>query len=616
MSVKFLPVSQDDLKKRGWGELDIILVTGDAYVDHPSYGASLIGRVLEHKGFRVGIIAQPDWRTTSDFMSLGRPGLFFGVTSGNLDSMIANYTANQKIRSDDDYSPGGRAGMRPDRATIMYTNKIREAFPGIPVVLGGLEASLRRLAHYDYWSDSVRRSVLLDSKADILVYGMGEKQIVEIASRMKNGAGIKDINDIRGTVTIRNSIDGLEDHIEIPAFEDISADKETFNKAFRLSYPEFDPSRGKTIVQRHGNRFIVQLPPARPLTTAEMDEIYGLGFARSWHPVYNQAGGVPGYEAVRFSVTSHRGCAGECSFCSLYAHQGRHIQSRSEASILSEIRLIASRHDFKGTITDIGGPTANLYGASCGNWARTGACRARKCLIPKKCDNLKLGYGIALGLWKKALAIPGVKNIFIGSGVRYDLLLDKESDAYFRELCARHISGRLKVAPEHAVDKVLALMNKPRFEVYEKFAERFRWTNEKLRKKQFLVHYFISAHPGATLNDALDLAIRLEKKHIHPEQIQDFIPLPMTISGAIYYTAADPFSGHPVYVAKGRDRTLQRALLQYKDPNNKRYVIEALRRLGKTNLMRIFYKGVLGRAAPRQPGRFSKFSRPDKRKPR
>ena len=586
---KFLPVSRDDMNKLGRDELDIIIVTGDAYVDHPSYGSSLIGRVLEDAGFSVGIIAQPNINDIEAFKALGRPRLFFGVTAGNLDSMIANYTANIKPRTSDDYAPGGKGRLRPDRATIIYTNKIKEAFPGVGVVLGGIEASLRRLAHYDYWTDSVRRSVLSDSKADILIYGMGERQTVEVARRVKAGTAIKDISDVPGTTIIRNSLEGIEDYIEIPSFEDISSDKEVFNKAFAAAYPEFDPVRGKTIVQKHGSRFVVQLAPAKPLTTEEMDRIYGLPFARAWHPIYNKDGGVPGFETVRFSITSHRGCAGECTFCSLYAHQGRHIQSRSPESILNEVKTLAARHDFKGTITDMGGPTANLYASSCGNWPRTGACRARRCLVPKKCDNLKLGYDVTVDLWRKALKIPGVKHIFIGSGLRYDILVEKYSDKYMQELCSRHISGRLKVAPEHTVDKVLLLMNKPRFEIYENFSERFRRINEKLRKKQFLVNYFISAHPGSTLKDALDMAVALAKKRMHPEQIQDFIPLPMTSSGAVYHTGKDPFTGHHIYVARGRDRTLQRALIQYKDPANKRYVIEALRKLDKMNLMRILY---------------------------
>lgn len=586
---KFLPTSLDDMRKRGWDELDVILITGDAYVDHPSYGAAIIGRILERAGFRVGVIAQPDCNGLDDFRKLGRPKLFFGITSGNLDSMIANYTANKKPRSVDEYSPGGKPGRRPDRACIIYTNKIREAFPGVTVVLGGLEASLRRLAHYDYWSETVRRAIILDAKADILVYGMGEMQVVEIARRLQAGEDAKVLNGIRGTTVVRNTTDGIEDYIEIPPFEDISKDKEAFNDAFKKAYPEFDPVRGKTVIQKHANRFVIQFPPARPLSSAELDGIFSLDFARIWHHDYDKEGGIPGFETVRFSITSHRGCSGECSFCALYAHQGRIIQSRSADSILKEIESLASRHDFKGTITDIGGPTANLYNATCGNWPKTGSCRARRCLTPRRCDNLKLGYDTTVQLWRKALKIPGVKHIFIGSGVRYDLLVEKESDNYLRELCAHHVSGRLKVAPEHSVDKVLDLMNKPRFGIYEKFIERYRWTNEKLRKKQFLVNYFISGHPGATLNDALDMALLLAKKKIHPEQIQDFLPLPLTVSGAMYYTGKDPFTGHRVYVPAGRDRTLQRALLQYKDPNNKRYVIEALRDLGKMNLLKTFY---------------------------
>lgn len=586
---RFLPVSQDDMHKHGWDELDVILVTGDAYVDHPSYGAAIVGRVLEDAGFRVGIIAQPDWRSVDDFRRLGRPRLFFGITAGNIDSMVANYTANKKPRSTDDYSPGGESGRRPDRACIIYANKIRQAYPGVGIVLGGLEASLRRLAHYDYWSETVRRSLILDAKADILVYGMGERQVVEIANRLRDGEEIKGLVGIRGTVIARGSDEDIAGTVKLPSFEDVLKDKNAFNNSFKLAYPEFDPIRGKTVSQKHGNRVVIQFPPAAPLSAAELDRIYSLGFVRMWHHSYDKNGGIPGFETVRFSITSHRGCAGECSFCSLYAHQGRIIQSRSETSILQEIEKLAARHDFKGTITDVGGPTANLYNAACGNWPNTGACRNRKCLVPRRCANLKLGYDSALQLWRKALKIPGVKHIFIGSGVRYDLLIEKDSDSYIRELCLRHVSGRLKVAPEHCTDKVLDIMNKPRFDVYEKFAYRFKRINEAIHKKQFLVHYFISGHPGATLSDALGLALVLAKKKIHPEQIQDFLPLPMTVSGAIYHSGADPFTGHPVYVAKGRDRTLQRALIQYKDPANKKYVVEALHKLEKPHLIRVFY---------------------------
>lgn len=581
----FLPVSRDDLKNRGWNDLDIILVSGDAYVDHPSYGTAVIGRVLENAGFRVGVIAQPDWHRLDDFKKLGRPGLFFGVTAGNLDSMIANYTANKKVRNIDDYSPAGKAGLRPDRGTIVYVNKLKQIFKDAPIVIGGMEASMRRLAHYDYWSDKVRRSLLLDAKADILVYGMGEKQIVEIAKRVKAGESVDSIDNIRGTVIARKNLDSVKDYIIIPSFEEAASDKKKFNEAFRVAYLEADPVRGKPIVQKHGDRFIVQYPPAQPLTQKEMDNIYSLPFARDWHPCYDRSGGVPGFESVRNSVISHRGCAGGCNFCSLYLHQGRIVQSRSVGSMVKEIRLISGNKKFKGTITDIGGPTANLYKAECPLWKNEGACRDKKCLIPTRCKNLKLGYDYSMRLWKELKDLPHLKHVFVSSGVRYDLLTDAYADEYLNELCLNHISGRLKVAPEHCADSVLELMNKPKFAIYEKFVDKFESINAHLGKKQYLVNYFIVGHPGAGLRDALQLALYLAKRHIHPEQVQDFIPLPMTVSGAMYYTERDPFTGKTIYVAKGlSERMMQRALLQYNNPRNREYIRKALKILKREDL--------------------------------
>ena len=583
------------MNERSLEELDVIIVTGDAYVDHPSCGAAVIGRVLEDAGFSVGIIPQPDCQRLEDFRSLGRPKLFFGVTAGHLDSMIANYTANKNRRRNDEHSPSARSYARPDRASIIYTNKIKEAFPNIPVVLGGIETSLRRLAHYDYWSDKVRRSILLDAKADILVYGMGEKQVLEIAKGLKGGRDIRTLDNIKGTVVVRNKIGSLEKYIEIPSFEEASGNKNKFNEAFRLAYAEFDPFRGKTIIQKHASRFVIQFPPALPLTTEEMDRVYGLNYARAAHPVYDKTGGVPGFEAVRFSIISHRGCPGECSFCSLYMHQGRIIQSRSCESILKEVKDLIGRADFRGTITDIGGPTANTYKAECEFWKDKGACKDKKCLLPSKCKNLKLGNDETIKLWKAVMRLPKVKHLFIGSGVRYDLLLDKSSEGYLKELCANHISGQLKVAPEHSDESVLKLMNKPSFKIYEKFVEKFDAMNKSIGKNQYLVNYFISSHPGATLESALKLSLELMDKHVHPEQIQDFIPLPMTISGCMYYTKKDPFTERDIYVAAGlRERKTQRALMQYKQEKNKVYIVEALRRLNKMSLMgrfRFYMKG-------------------------
>jgi len=577
MHHKFLPIAKEDLKERGWSRLDIVLITGDAYVDHPSYAAAVIGRVLADAGFKVGIIAQPDWKKSDDFLKLGKPRLFFGITAGNLDSILSNYTANRKLRRKDEYSPGGKMGLRPNRATIVYANKIKELFPDVQIVIGGIEASLRRLAHYDWWSDEVRHSILLDAKADILVYGMGEKQVVEIATRLSNGENIEKLDDIRGTAVIRRNIQGFKGYVTIPSFEEVRTDKDKFNAAFRIAYLECDPFTGKTVIQKYADRFLVQLPPALPLTTKELDRIYELDYARTWHPVYDKDSGVPGFETVRFSIISHRGCCGECSFCSLYAHQGRIIQSRSIESVVREVRRLADQKYFHGTITDIGGPTANLYQAECELWKKTGACRNKICLLPNKCNKLKLGYEKTLSMWGQVMKIPKVKHVFIGSGLRYDLLLDKSAQPYLLALCKDHIGGQLKVAPEHTIDSVLRLMNKSPFRVYEEFAQKFMRINENLHKKQFLVNYFISAHPGSTLHDSRQMSFDLKNRHIHPEQIQDFIPLPMTVSSAMYYTAMHPFTGEKIYIPRSfKERKMQRAFIQYKQPKNKRLIAAAL----------------------------------------
>ncbi|MFH1859657.1 MAG: YgiQ family radical SAM protein, partial [bacterium] len=507
---EFLPISKDDMKDRGWKELDIILITGDAYVDHPSYGTAIIGRVLEDAGFRVGVISQPDWKNIvpgvlpHDFARLGKPRLFFGITAGNLDSIIANHTTTRNKRKSDDYSPSGKPGLRPNRASIVYSNRVREAFPDTPIVLGGIEASLRRLAHYDHWSDEVRASILVDSRADILVYGMGERQVVEIAKRLRCG---EDLEGICGTTIIKKDIETLNDAVVIPSFEDVRTNKRKFNEAFELWYKECDPFHSKAVIQPHGNRFVVQFPAALPLSTEELDHIYLLPFVRRWHPVYDKDGGVPGFEIVRFSVTSHRGCCGQCSFCSLYAHQGRIVQSRSSQSIVKEIETIANLKEFKGTITDIGGPTANLYQASCKHWATRGACKGKMCLIPTRCRELKTGYGQTMNMWTEVMKNPKVNHLFVASGIRYDLLVENEAEKYLKILCKHHVGGQLKVAPEHTSDSVLNLMNKPSFKVYEKFEARFRKINKELNKKQYLVNYFISAHPGSNLEATCQMAL-------------------------------------------------------------------------------------------------------------
>ncbi|HME43984.1 MAG TPA: YgiQ family radical SAM protein [Syntrophorhabdales bacterium] len=571
----FLPVSKEDLLIRGWDYVDVILVTGDAYVDHPSYGAALIGRTLEAAGFRTAIIAQPDWRSTEDFKRLGRPRLFFGVTSGNLDSMVANYTANKRPRSGDDYSPGGRAGLRPDRATTVYANRVREAFGDVRIVLGGIEASLRRFAHYDWWEDRVRRSILIDSRADLLVFGMGEQQVVEISRRLQAG---KDLVGIRGTAVVAREVNVDCEKVEIPSYEEVAQDKEKFNQAFVMLSEHQDPVKGSAILQKHDTRYVIQFPPAVPLPQKSLDKIYEMPFERACHPRYAKTGRVTGFETVKFSITSHRGCCGSCAFCSLGMHQGRIIQSRSPASVLREARLLSESADFKGTITDVGGPTANLYLARCSRWAKEGACRQKQCLMPGKCGSLELGYRESMKLYRQILDLPGVKHVFIESGMRYDLLLGQGEEAIFLEqLCVKHVSGQLKVAPEHTQDRVLRLMNKPGLAVYEQFAKRFKETNQRLKKRQYLVNYFISAHPGASLGDALDLSLYLLRRNISPEQIQDFMPLPLTASGSMFYTGKDPFTGKEVSVASSlRERRMHRALMQWRNPKTRHLIREAL----------------------------------------
>lgn len=547
---------------RGWTELDIILISGDAYVDHPSYGAAVIGRVLESAGYRVGIIAQPDWKSTKDFMRFGMPKLFFGITSGNVDSMVANYTASKKPRRTDDYSPGGKNIHRPDRALIVYSNRIKEAFKNAVIILGGIEASLRRLSHYDYWSESVRRSILLDAKADMLVYGMGENQIVEIADNLKNKKSISELNGIRGTVVARKSVDDLGNVLITPSHEEIKSSRQKFNEAFKMMYENMNPYSAKILAEPNQDRFVVQFPPALPLSTENLDKIYDLPYTRTWHPVYERDGGIKGLETVKASIISHRGCAGECAFCSLYAHQGRIVQSRSEESILKEAKKIAQDKNFKGTITDVGGPTSNLYSACCDKWDKGDFCANRKCLVPERCRNLRLGYKKALDLYKKIKDIPGVNHVFIGSGFRYDLLAENCDEEYLFAVCRDNISGQMKVAPEHVHDKVLELMNKPRAHKYEKFLKKLQKINSKLSQKVFLVNYFISAHPGAGMEEARELAKYLRLRRMKPEQVQDYMPLPMTLSGAMFYTGAHPFTGEKVFIARSdADRKAQRGLI-------------------------------------------------------
>ncbi|BBO89229.1 YgiQ family radical SAM protein [Desulfosarcina ovata] len=592
MNCDFLPVSQSDMRQRGWDRLDVILITGDAYVDHPAFGVALIGRVLAAHGYRVGIIAQPDWRNADDFRRLGRPRLFFGITSGNVDSMVANYTANKRPRRKDAFSPGGRVGMRPDRALVVYANRVRQAFKGVPVVIGGLEASMRRLAHYDFWDNRVRRSILFDARADILVYGMGEAQVVEIARQLMAGEPVDGLDGIAGTAVIRKDPEYLGEIVALPSFEDVGESADRFNEAFRRFYRQQNPFTGRPVVQAHGDRWAVVFPPPKPLSETQLDAIYDLDYPRRWHLDYDGDGGVPALETVRHSLVTHRGCSGECNFCSLYFHQGRVVQSRSEASILREARRLVQDPAFHGTITDMGGPTANLYGANCPRWSRKGFCADRRCMVPATCSRLDPGYARSLPLYRQVRGLPGVKHAFIGSGFRHDLFGDASTDACLEELCRFHISGRMKVAPEHVCDMVLDAMGKPPIAAYDAFVAQFKRVGQRLPAPCFLVNYFISAHPGATLGDALKMARYLIERGMHPEQIQDFIPLPLTLSGAMYHTEKDPFSGRPLHVAKTfRERKMQRALIQYNNPANRPLIRQALKALGAEHLAPMFFRG-------------------------
>ena len=586
----FLPISRSDMQQRGWHQLDVILITGDAYVDHPAYGVALIGRILESRGYRVGVIAQPDWRTVADFKRLGRPRLFFGITSGNVDSMVANYTANKRPRQKDDYSPGGQAGMRPDRALIVYANRVRQAFKDVTVVIGGIEASMRRLAHYDYWDNRVRRSILFDARADVLVYGMGESQAVEIARRLADGEAVDRLDHIPGTAVIRKDPAFLNEFVSIPSCEAIAEDKDQFNRAFQLFYREQNPVTARTVVQAHGDRFAVVYAPPMPLSAAELDSIYELEYRRNWHPVYNAAGGVHGLETVRHSLITHRGCSGECNFCSLYFHQGRMVQSRSADSIVGEARRLVRDPAFRGTIKDMGGPTANLYGADCPRWAKKGFCSNKRCMAPQTCPSLDPGYDRSLPMYRRIRAIPGVKHAFIGSGFRHDLFDGSQADACLAELCRCHVSGQMKVAPEHVSDPVLDAMGKPRIDTYDAFVDQFNRINQDLPSRRYLVNYFISAHPGSTLKDALAMARYLIQRGMHPEQVQDFIPLPLTLSGAMYHTGKNPITGKRVHVAKTfRERKMQRALIQYRNPSNRQLIRDALKELKATHLEALFF---------------------------
>ncbi|HEX3010874.1 MAG TPA: YgiQ family radical SAM protein [Syntrophomonadaceae bacterium] len=584
-AMDFLPVTREDIAKRGWDELDIILVSGDAYVDHPAWAAAILGRFLEQYGFKVGIIAQPDWHSIKDISRLGQPRLFFGVSAGNIDSMVNHYTADRKKRHEDAFSPGGVGGKRPDRAAIVYTNLIRQAFPGVPVIIGGVEASLRRLAHYDYWSDKVRRSLLVDSKADLLVYGMGEYALLQIARYLKAGHNIKYLTGMRGTCYISGKCP--PDSRILPSYEKVSTDKTEFSQATRIIHQELNPYCARVLAQAHGERWVVQNQPPMPLTTEEMDNIYKLQFLRRAHPMYDKAGGVPALKPVQFSLLTHRGCFGGCAFCSLGLHQGKFIQSRSIDSIIREAKTFLTHPDFKGSIPDVGAPSANMFGLQGNDTSLCRQCRRSSCLYPRVCANLNTDQTASVKLWRCLRSIKEFKHIRVASGVRYDLILKDSSGQYLRELCRYHVGGQLKIAPEHISDQVTRSMHKPGRNEYVRFIKEFKRINKDLGKDQYIIPYFISAHPGSHLSDTVELAEFVhDQLQYYPEQVQNFTPTPMTMSTSMYYTGLDPESGEKVYVPDTpRERRWQRALLQYQNKNNWQSVREALKVCGRDDLI-------------------------------
>lgn len=574
----FLPISAEDMKVQGIEQLDFVYVIGDAYVDHPSFGHAIISRILQAHGYTVGFISQPDWKDEKSIRILGRPRLGFLICAGNMDSMVNHYSVSRKRRTSDSYTPGGEMGKRPDHATVVYGNLIRKSYRDVPVIIGGIEASLRRMAHYDYWSDSFKRSILLDSQADLISYGMGEKAIVEIADALAAGIAVKDITFVQGTVYKTKDISGIYQGIELPSYEAMKENRQLYASSFMTQYENTDAFTGRPLIEPYPNGiYVVQNPPQPPLSTEEMDEIYNLPYVRSFHPSYKEKGGVPAISEIKFSLISNRGCFGGCSFCALTFHQGRTVQVRSHESILEEARLLTMDPDFKGYIHDVGGPTANFRHPSCEKQLTKGVCKHRQCLFPRPCPNLRADHSDYLELLRKLRALPGVKKVFIRSGIRFDYLLADPDDTFFRELVEYHVSGQLKVAPEHISDAVLCRMGKPENAVYEKFTAKYRQLNQKLGKKQFLVPYLMSSHPGSTLKEAIELAEYLRDLGYMPEQVQDFYPTPSTLSTVMYYTGLDPRDGKPVYVCKNpHEKAMQRALIQYRNPKNYDLVSEAL----------------------------------------
>ena len=587
MKKDFLPISVKDMKDRGWEQCDFVYVIGDAYVDHSSFGPAIISRLLESFGYKVGIISQPDWKIKESIAILGKPRLGFIVSAGNMDSMVNHYTVNKKHRHTDAYTPGGVMGKRPDYATIVYCNLIKQTYKDVPIIIGGIEASLRRLAHYDYWSDKIKHSILIDSGADIISYGMGEHSIVEIADALNSGIDITDITFIKGTVYKAKSLDNLYDYIELPDYDDICENKKTYAESFYTQYVNTDPFTAKTLVEKYKEKlYVVQNPPAMPLTTQEMDDIYALPYMRNYHPSYEKNGGVPALNEIKFSITNNRGCFGGCSFCALTFHQGRIIQVRSHQSIIEEAKLMTKDPDFKGYIHDVGGPTANFRYPSCNKQLTRGVCPNRQCLFPKPCGNLTVDHSDYIKLMHELQSIDGVKKVFIRSGIRFDYCMADSDDTFMRELCENHISGQLRVAPEHISDNVLKRMGKPENSVYEAFLKRYDRINNKTGKKQYVVPYLMSSHPGSTMKEAIELAEYIRDLGYMPEQVQDFYPTPSTLSTCMYYTGYDPRTMEKVYTpVTYHEKAMQRALIQYRNPENYELVKEALIKNGRSDLI-------------------------------
>ncbi len=588
MEKNYLPICMDDMRKRGWSQADFVFVIGDAYVDHPSFGPAIISRLLERYGYKVCIIAQPDWKNDKSIDVFGKPRLGFLVCGGNMDSMVNHYSVSKKRRQKDAYSPGGEMGLRPDYATTVYCNLIRRTYKYVPIIIGGIEASLRRMAHYDYWSDKLKHSILVDSSADILSYGMGEHSMIEIAEALDSGISVRDITYVRGTCYRTKDISGVpEDAIILPDYDSLTRDRLEYARSFYTQYINTDPYSAKTLVEGYGNRgYVVQNPPAYPLTQMEMDDVYDLPYMNNYHPVYEAKGGIPAISEIKFSLTSNRGCFGGCSFCALTFHQGRIIQTRSHESLIREAEQMTHDPDFKGYIHDVGGPTANFRHKSCAKQDKYGVCTNKQCLFPEPCRNLKVDHKDYIELLRKLEAIPGVKKVFIRSGIRFDYVMADSSDEFLKELCEKHISGQLRVAPEHVSDNVLKMMGKPKNSVYESFIARYQRVNDKTGKKQFVVPYLMSSHPGSTLKEAVELAEYVRDIGYMPEQVQDFYPTPSTISTCMYYTGVDPRTMQPVYVPHNpHEKAMQKALMMYRKPENYDLVKEALIKAGRQDLI-------------------------------